>query len=420
MIRDTSGQDQQETVNKRSHLKVGLLGAALFLGVAVSANAVINSESPTLSLSKSSLNIATVTSGNFVRDVAATGFIVAANAPQAYSPEQGFVTLKVKAGDTVTLGQTIALVDSPELENVLKQQQSELARLHGELSRRELEARRDTLALNNTLDLAKVELAAAQRENRRAQLSIKQSLISQIDLEQAQDDLARAELTYQHAVQEAEIAKDTLAFELKSAKSTVTQQQLAVDELLRKVNNLAVKASVAGIVGNLLVQPKSAVTKNQALMTLVDLSAFEAQLQVPESYANELGLGMDVALKIGDQNVMGKLSAISPEVNNREVTTRVRFSQEDVKNIRQNQRLSARVLLENKEDVLMLRRGAFLDSGGHIAYKVEGDIATRININTGATSIRSVEILDGLRIGDEVIVSNYEPFEKANTVLLRQ
>ncbi|TMO73341.1 efflux RND transporter periplasmic adaptor subunit [Pseudoalteromonas aurantia] len=419
MIRDTSGQDQQVTVNKRSNIKIGLLGAALFLGVAVSANAVINTGSPQLSLSKSSLNIATVTSGSFVRDVAATGFIVAANAPQAYSPEQGFVTLKVKAGDTVTLGQTIALVDSPELESVLKQQQSELARLHGELSRRELEARRDTLALNNTLDLAKVELAAAQRENRRAQLSIKQSLISQIDLEQAQDDLARAELTYQHAVQEAEIAKDTLAFELKSAKSTVTQQQLAVDELLRKVNNLAVKASVAGIVGNLLVQPRSAVTKNQALMTLVDLSAFEAQLQVPESYANELGLGMDVALKIGDQNVMGKLSAISPEVNNREVTTRVRFSQEDVKNIRQNQRLSARVLLENKDDVLMLRRGAFLDSGGHIAYKVEGDIATRININTGATSIRSVEILDGLRIGDEVIVSNYEPFKKANTVLLR-
>lgn len=419
MIKDTSGQDQQVTVNKRSNIKVGLLGAALFLGVAVSANAVINSGSPQFSLSKSSLNIATVTSGNLVRDVAATGFIVAANAPQAYSPEQGFVTLKVKAGDSVTLGQTIALVDSPELENVLKQQQSELARLHGELSRRELEARRDTLTLNNTLDLAKVELTAAQRENRRAQLSIKQSLISQIDLEQAQDDLARAELTYKHAVQEAEIAKDTLAFELKSAKSTVTQQQLAVDELLRKVNNLVVKASVAGIVGNLLVQPKSAVTKNQALMTLVDLSAFEAQLQVPESYANELGLGMDVALKIGDQNVMGKLSAISPEVNNREVTTRVRFSQEDVKNIRQNQRLSARVLLENKEDVLMLRRGAFLDSGGHVAYKVEGDIATRININTGATSIRSVEILDGLRIGDEVIVSNYEQFEKANTVLLR-
>ncbi|RJE71064.1 efflux transporter periplasmic adaptor subunit [Pseudoalteromonas sp. MSK9-3] len=419
MIRDTSGQDQQVTVNKRSNIKIGLLGAALFLGVAVSANAVINSGSPQFSLSKSSLNIATVTSGNFVRDVAATGFIVAANAPQAYSPEQGFVTLKVKAGDTVALGQTIALVDSPELENVLKQQQSELARLHGELSRRELEARRDTLALNNTLDLAKVELTAAQRENRRAQLSIKQSLISQIDLEQAQDDLARAELTYKHAVQEAEIAKDTLAFELKSAKSTVTQQKLAVDELLRKVNNLAVKASVAGIVGNLLVQPKSAVTKNQALMTLVDLSAFEAQLQVPESYANELGLGMDVALKIGDQNVMGKLSAISPEVNNREVTTRVRFSQGDVKNIRQNQRLSARVLLENKDDVLMLRRGAFLESGGHIAYKVEGDIATRININTGATSIRSVEILNGLRIGDEVIVSNYEQFKKANTVLLR-
>ncbi|MBQ4863679.1 efflux RND transporter periplasmic adaptor subunit [Pseudoalteromonas sp. MMG013] len=420
MIKDTSGQDLPVQVSKPSYVKKGLLGVALLLGIAVSANAVINTSNAQLSLAKSSLNIAKVTVGNFVRDVAATGFVVAANAPQAYSPEQGFVTLKVKAGDSVKLGQTLALVDSPELENILKQQQSELLRLHGELSRRELEARRDTLALNNALDLAKVELTAAQRENRRAQLSIKQSLISQIDLEQAQDELARAELTFHHAVKEAEITKDTLAFELESAKNTVAQQQLAVDELIRKVNNLDVKASVAGIVGNLLVQPKSAVSKNQALMTLVDLSAFEAQLQVPESYANELGLGMDVALKIGGKDVLGKLSAISPEVNDREVTTRVRFSQEHISNIRQNQRLSARIILENKEDVLMIRRGAFLDAGGHVAYKVEGDTAKRISINTGATSIRSVEVLDGLRLGDEVIVSNYAQFKKANTVLLRE
>jgi len=267
--------------------------------------------------------------------------------------------------------------------------------------------------------MAQVELSAAERENRRAKLSIEKSLISQIDLEKAVDDLAKAKLTFKHAQQEVELAKDTLAFELQSSQSQVARQQLVVDELQRKVSNLNVKASVSGIVGNLLVQPKAMVTKNQALLTLVDLSAFEAELQVPESYANDLGIGMQVELKMGTELVKGTLSAISPEVNNREVTTRVRFNQSDISNIRQNQRLSGRILLENRSDVLMVKRGAFMNAGGYVAYKLNGERAERIEINTGVTSINHVEVLSGLTPGDEIIISNYDTFKNADAVLLR-
>ena len=301
----------------------------------------------------------------------------------------------------------------------MKQQESELARLQGELARNELEARRQTLTLNKTLDLAQVELSAAERENRRAKLSIEKSLISQIDLEKAVDDLAKAKLTFKHAQQEVELAKDTLAFELQSSKSQVARQQLVVDELQRKVNNLHVRASVSGIIGNLLIQPKAMVSKNQALLTLVDLSAFEAELQVPESYANDLGIGMQVELKIGTELVVGSLSAISPEVNNREVTARVRFEQSSMSNIRQNQRLSGRILLEIRSDVLMVKRGAFLNQGGFVAYKVNGELAERIEITTGVISINHVEVLAGLSQGDQIIISNYDTFKNADAVLLR-
>lgn len=418
MIRDTSGQDQV-IKQKSNFVKPVLLLTAVLAVVTWTGFAMINSDNATVSVNKAQLKIATVVKGDLVRDISATGKIVAANAPKAYSPEQGFVTLKVKAGDAVEKNQVIAEVESPELNNNLKQQESELERLKGELARSELDARRQALTLAKTLDLAQVELSAAERENRRAKISIEKRLISQIDLEKAVDDLAKAKLTFKHAEQEVALAKDTLAFELQSAKSQVVRQQLVVDELTRQVSNLKVKASVSGIVGNLLVQPKAVVSKNQALLTLVDLSAFEAELQVPESYANDLGIGMAVELKIGAEQIKGTLSAISPEVNNREVTTRVRFAKNDTSNIRQNQRLSGRILLESRDDVLMVKRGGFLNAGGYVAYKVNEDIAERVEINTGVTSINNVEILAGLKTGDQIIISNYDTFKNADAILLR-
>ncbi|WP_024607686.1 HlyD family efflux transporter periplasmic adaptor subunit [Pseudoalteromonas sp. TAB23] len=416
MIKDTSAQDVQVKA-PISYKKYAIITAIVFIVVSTIAYIFLTSHSAKSSISRSKVQIAKVHVKALIRDIAASGKIVAANAPKIYSPERGFIDLKVKAGDTVKQGNTLALLQSPELTNELKQQESVLKRLEGEHQRQHLQARRQTLTLNKTLDMAQVELNAAERENRRAQLSIQKHLISQIDLEKAVDDLSRAKLSYKHAQQEVLLAKDTLAFELQAAKSDVTRQQLIVDDLIRKVSNLSIKATVTGIVGNLLVQQKAAVTQSQPLMTLVDLSNFEAELQVPESYANELGLGMEVELKLGNETVMGNLSAISPEVNNREVTARVRFKGV-TNNIRQNQRLTARILLDNREGVMQVKRGAFMQQGGIIAYKVDGNIAKRIPITIGATSINAVELLSGLKENDEIIISSYSDFKQANTILL--
>ncbi|MBS3796335.1 MULTISPECIES: HlyD family efflux transporter periplasmic adaptor subunit [unclassified Pseudoalteromonas] len=419
MIRDTQGQDIQLAATK-SYRKYWLGAACVTLVAALAAYSLSASNGDTqLSLSRDSVKTAAVVRGDLVRDIATTGFIVAANAPQIYSPSKGYVQLLVNPGDEVAKNQTIAKVHSPELTNELKQQESELQRLSDELSRKELQIRRDKLALAQTLDMATVTLNAAEREHRRALLSIKDNLISQIDMEQAQDDLARAKLAYKHAQQEVEIGKDTLAFELKSAQGDVTRQQLVVDELNRRVNELQIVAPVAGVVGNWLVQQQAAVSPSEALMTLVDLSAFEAELQVPESYANELGLGLEVELKIADNRVVGTLSSISPEVKERQVSARVRFDQSQFDKIRQNQRLSARILLENRENVLMVRRGAFMNEGGLIAYRVNGDVAERIQIQTGATSVANVELTAGVAEGDTLVVSNYDSFKQAERVLLR-
>jgi HlyD family secretion protein len=110
---------------------------------------------------------------------------------------------------------------------------------------------------------------------------------------------------------------------------------------------------------------------------------------------------------------------VSPEVRQGQVTGRLRFSGDIPQGMRQNQRVSARIVLESRDNVLKVARGPFLDSGGgRLAYIVQDDIAVRAKIKTGSTSISEVEILEGLSPGDQIIVSNLGEFERVATVRL--
>ena len=87
--------------------------------------------------------------------------------------------------------------------------------------------------------------------------------------------------------------------------------------------------------------------------------------------------------------------------------------------LRQNQRLTARILIEEKPNVLMLPRGSFVENeGGRAAYVMDGDVAVRRPIQLGATSVSAVEILSGLQPGEKVVIAGTDAFEDAQRVLV--
>ncbi len=421
MIKDTSAQDKLIRPVKVKRYKKAIVIFCTLLVVTVILWLSLSAESASESIKKSDLRLSTVTRGTLIRDIAATGKIVAANAPVLYSTEEGIVTLQKNPGDSVSEGDILAVIQSPNLQNRLKQQQALLEGMRSELERTKLDARRDQLAANRGLDMAGVELSAADRESRRSDLLIEDNLISKIDFEKSKDELEKARLAHAHAQKEAKLMKDRLSFEVKNKTLEVERQALVVAELERQLADLEIKAPVDGIIGNWLVEQKARIAASQPVLTVVDLSAFEAELSVPESYADELGIGMDVELNIAGSKMMGTLSSISPEVRNREVTTRVRFDHNQQIKLRQNQRLSARVLLENRPNVLMVKKGAFINStGGRYTYKVEDEFARQIPIKLGARSMSHIEVMSGAKEGDVWIVSDLESFKKAQTLRIRQ
>ena len=176
------------------------------------------------------------------------------------------------------------------------------------------------------------------------------------------------------------------------------------------------RAPVDGVIGTLSVADRSVVAANTALMTVVDLSRLEVELEIPENYADDLGLGMSAEVTIGATKATGKLSALSPEVVRNQVLARVRFDGEQPAGLRQNQRLTARVLIEEKPDVLMLPRGSFVENeGGRSAYVMDGGVAVRRPIQIGATSVSAVEILSGLQVGRQGRHRRYRQLRKRRT-----
>lgn len=424
MIESGSTMDRPVAARGRRARRLGLVAALVAL-VAVAAVWLAPRAASWLaterSVDASRLRIGTVTRGDLVRDVSVQGRIVAAFHPTAFSPTAGIVELATRAGETVEAGAVLARVDSPELESRLQRERSALASLESALDRRRIEARQQKLTDAQAVDLAALARDTARRAMRRAEESRAEGLINDVEYETAEDDLRRAELELRHAEEQARLEAETLDFEVADAARDIERQRLTVADLERQVDELTIRAPVAGLVSRVDVNDRDAVVAGQSLVTVVDLSAFEIEVRIPEAYADEIGPGTPARIRHEGQELPGTVRGISPEVESGQVRGIVAFEGAGPTGLRQNQRVSTRLILESRKDVLQVDRGPFLDaSGGRAAYVVEGDSAVLREIRVGATSVDAVEIESGLNEGERVVVSDTTAFGDAARVYLRR
>lgn len=420
-IADTSGQDEVLAKPRSRQPKMFIAVAiGLLIGAVVwFAPAAQRWSSSDLSVPRERVRIDTVASKDFTRDIAAQGQVVAAVSPKMYAPADGTVSLLLDAGTQVSVGQVLAIIDSPELTNRLQQEQATLFSLQTSYDRQKILSRKQQVADQKAIDIAQVALTTADREQRRAEQAYKVQAISQLDFEKANDDLDTAKVQHRHALEDAKLNKENLDFEVQALAQALDRQRLLVADFQRQVDSLTMRSPVNGLLGNLAVENKTYAAKNTLILSVVDLSHFEVEVAVPESYANDLSIGLPVEISVDSQNYAGKLVTISPEVFENQVKGRVRFSADQPASLRQNQRLSTRIVLELRQNVLQVPRGQFLDaSNGRYAYVVRDKVAVKTPITTGARSINAVEVLQGLKAGDQIITSGTDIFKDANTVQL--
>ncbi len=418
-IRDTSGQDQVRSASplstkRRRWLIVGVIAIALTVAIA----GVLSSwTGGSRSVDTARLRIAAVQQGDLVRDLSAEGRVISANSPTLYTIAAGTVTLKVVAGDVVKQGQTLAEIDSPELRSRLAQEASTLASLEAEASRAGLDGELIRANARKLLDQATIDQTAAQRDLERNRRAFDGGAVAQIDVARAQDALKKSELGLAAARQEFALQGRGAGLDTRNKHLQADRQRSAVLELQRKVDALTLRAPFDGQVGQLMIAQRANVAANAAVLSLVDLSVFEVEIKVPESFARDLGIGIPAEVTSTSSIFAAAISAVSPEVVNGEVAARLRFTDQQPPGLRQNQRLSARIVLDTRKNVLNVERGPFLEQGGgQFAYVMDGNIAVKRPLRTGVSSLGAVEIVDGAKVGDRIVVSGSDQFGDAERI----
>ena len=421
MIRDTSAQDRQLAPqnNRRKQFAWIGIGAAVLLIVLAGVPTIARLMSADSSASAARLRIAEVKRGTLTRDVSVQGRVVAAVSPTLYARSAGTVTLDVHAGDKVKKGDVLAEIDSPELTNKLKQEQATLDSLGLDVERAGIDNRKAQAAAQMAYEQAVIDRQTAEREVERNQKAFSLGAQPEMTVLRAKDALAKAKLSEVNAQRNVQLDRDSLAFELKTKRFALDRQKLLVEDLSRQVDELKMRSPVDGQVGQLVVQQRANVAANAPILSVVDLSALEVEVQVPEVFAHDLAPGMAAEIQDGSEKYSGQVSAISPEVLNGQVTGRVRFGDSKPAGLRQNQQLTTRILMDEHPNVLIVERGPFVDTGaGRVAYVVRGSTAWRTPIQVGATSLNSVEIVSGVKEGDRIVISGTDEFKGAQRIAL--
>lgn len=419
MIPDTSAQDTRLPAagsRRRIWLAAGGVAVALFAWSAVYFKDALAGGA---TVSSTRLTFSTVEWGDLTRDIAAEGRVVAAAAPTLYAGSDGTVTLAVQPGDAVKAGQVLARIASPELQANLAQLRSAADALKSEWLRAQADARQARAAAQASVQTAALALTSAENDLTRQTRAFEAGAAAGIAVDQARDALARARIAHEQALQASTLKDDATKFEIAARRQAHERAELQVADLERQQLNLAVRAPVDGQVGQVFAADRSSVAKDAKLLAVIDLTKLEVQIQAAESQARELAPGMLGEISGNGQRWRGRISSVSPEVVNGEVAARLRFDDVQPAALRQNQRLSARVMLEQRARVLRVARGSFVEEGGgRWAYVVAKGVATKRPVRLGAQSLTQVEVLEGLKAGDQIVIAGADAFKGAGQVQL--
>jgi len=310
-------------------------------------------------------------------------------------------------------------LESPDLIVKLTQERATLQSEKLEYERARLEARMQLRDARDASIKAKVDRDTAKRELERSQKAHELGAYSELQVFRAQDVLEKAEFGLAEATRKLTAQPEENRFNVEGHAAAVDRQQSFVTDLQRQVDALSIRSAVDGMVGRVQIADRAVVAKDTPLLTVVDLSALEVEILVPESLARDLAIGIPAHLSGSGGEWQGRVSAVSPEVVNGEVTARVSFNGQQSPALRQNQRMSVQIVLDSRKNVLFVDRGSFIDQdGADVAYLVHDDVAERHPIHAGAVSTGKVEIAAGLKEGDQIVISGTEAFGGAERVIL--
>jgi multidrug efflux pump subunit AcrA (membrane-fusion protein) len=399
-----------------------LLGVGAF-AVAITTLGLSQLKPAAPDVERATLLIDTVKRGPMLRQVHANGTLV---------PEQQRIVSAVTAGRVdrvlaapgapvgpadvlVELSNPDVQLEALDAERNLKLAEADLASL-----RSNLESAR--LAQASVLAAARTELREAERAVAIAERLSADGLTSAMDLDRARDRLSEAQERHELEKKRLDVANEALEAQIDLRRADADRLRAIARFQHQRVASMRVNAGAAGVVEQLDLQPGQWVQSGQLLARVASPDRLKAVLQVPDVQARDLALGLPAVVDTRDGLVRGRVTRMDPGVQNGTVAVDVTLRGPLPRGARPDLGVDGTIEIERIPEVLSVGRPAMGGSESIVwLFRLEPDgrTAIRVPVKLGRASFDAVEVLAGLRAGDQAILSDMSRWDHVDRVRLR-
>jgi HlyD family secretion protein len=217
-------------------------------------------------------------------------------------------------------------------------------------------------------------------------------------------------------------AIDTVNSRLQAQESKVDEQRALYQLRKSQLDALHVRAGIDGVLQLVPVEVGQRVTPGTNIARVADPKKLKAEIKIAETQAKDVVIGLKAAIDTRNGIVTGHVSRIDPSVQNGTVTVDVAIDGALPQGARPDLSVDGTIEIENLKDVLYVGRPVHGQSDSTIGiFKLDPDgaEAARVNVKLGRSSVNTIEIVQGLNVGDKVILSDMSQWDTFDRIRLK-
>jgi RND family efflux transporter MFP subunit len=330
--------------------------------------------------------------------------------------------LLVQPGTQVEPDTILIEMSNSELEKDAVEAEWQLKAGQADLANTRVKVQKDLLDQKAAAATVESAYHQAQLQEETDEGLFKEGLVAAITLKLSQ---TRAkELATRDAIekQRLSVAAEAERAQIEASQAKVEQLRALSNLKHTQLDALKVRAGIKGVLQEVPVQPGQRVTPGVTLAKVVQPEKLKAQLKIAETQARDVQIGERAIVDTRNGIVEGKVSRIDPSVQGGTVTVDVALEGELPKGARPDLSVDGTIELERLADVVYVGRPAFGSEQGSITlFRLQpgSDEAVRVKVRLGKSSVNAVEIQEGLKPGDRVVLSDMSAWDAFDRVRLK-
>lgn len=405
----------QRKENRKKLIRYGGIAVAIIIIIIVILNFLEGS------ISSKNIVISKVDSGTIEVTINASGKVIPLTEEIIVSPINSRILEVYKnAGDSVDVGEPILKLELASIETDYKQKVDEREMKQSKLIQSQI-------TLDNKISELQMKMQVKEMNLKQMQTELKNEQYLDSIGASTSDKVRQAALNYEVTKLELQQLKQQIDNQKKDAAAEVRVQQLELSifekslgesaRLLKDARVLSPQKATLTYVNN---QIGSQVSAGTQIAIVSDLSHFKVEAEIADSYAEKLSSGAKAIIKVGQLQLDGTVVNITPSVKNGVINFTVMLKDAGNSRLRSGLKTDVHVTHGIQEEALRIPNSSYyIGAGEYDLWVVKDGKAEKRKVKLGESSFEYVEVVNGLKIGEQVIISDMNQHKGKKTLKIK-